>query len=255
MTVLAECSHGVLTLTLDRPETKNSIDPATLAALGERFAAADADPGVRCVVITGAGGEFCSGADLGTLDHDTHPYLMMDRGQPVAMALHRLRVPTIARVDGVAVGLGMNLALACDLVVASDRARFCTMFTRRGLSPDFGGTWVLPRLVGVHRAKELALLAEMVPAARAAEMGLVNRVVPVDELDAVVDGWAARLAAGLPIALAQTKRLIDEAATHGLEQALDAESRAQAVNLMTGDAAEAYRAFVEKRDPEFTGRR
>lgn len=231
MTVTVTRTGDVVTLTLDSPATRNAISAGTLLELIAAIADVDADHSVRAVVLTGAGEHFCGGADLATIP-DIHPLLMMDRGQPVALALHRLRVPTIARVDGVAVGMGMSLALACDLIVASDRARFCTMFTRRGISPDCGMTWLLPRLVGMHRAKELTLLAEMIPATDAAAMGLVNRVVPAGELDAVVSEWTDRIVSGPVIALAQTKRLLDAATASTLAQALDAESAAQAINLM-----------------------
>ena len=244
---------AVLTLTFDRPGRRNALDAAMIQALRDQLAAIDADPSVRAVVLTGAGGDFCSGADLAAIDRESHPYLMMDRGQPLALALQRLRVPAVAKVDGVAAGMGMMIALHCDLVVASDRARFTTVFTRRGMSPDFGGTWLLPRLVGLHRAKELVLLSDTLTAHEVAEIGLVNRVVPVAELDAVVDGWAKRLAAGPPVALAQSKRMLNESGLHGLEQALDAESRAQAVNLLGHDAREAYAAFTQRRKPQFTG--
>lgn len=248
MAVSVARTGDVVTLTLDDPATRNAVSAATLVELMAALADVDADHSVRALVLTGAGEHFCGGADLATIP-DIHPFLMMDRGQPVALALHRLRVPTIARVDGFAVGMGMSLALGCDLIVASDRARFSTMFTRRGISPDCGLTWLLPRLVGLHRAKELALLAEMIPAAQAAAMGLVNRVVPAGELDAVVAGWTARLVSGPPIALAQTKRLLDAAGDSTLAQALDAESAAQTVNLMGVEAKEAYAAYVERRDP------
>ncbi|MGQ0630991.1 MAG: enoyl-CoA hydratase/isomerase family protein [Sporichthyaceae bacterium] len=231
MTVVVARTGDVVTVTLDDPATRNAISAATLLEFIGALADIDADHSVRAVVLTGAGEHFCGGADLSTIP-DIHPFLMMDRGQPVALALHRLRVPTIARVDGVAVGMGMSLAIGCDLIVASDRARFSTMFTRRGISPDCGMTWLLPRLVGMHRAKELALLAEMIPAAEAAAMGLVNRVVPADELDLVVAAWTERLVSGPGIALAQTKRLLDASTASSLAQALDAESAAQAINLM-----------------------
>ena len=128
----------------------------------------------------------------------------------VALALHRLPQPTIAKVRGVAVGAGCNLALGCDLVVAGETARFSEIFAKRGLSVDFGGSWVLPRRVGLHRAKELAFFADIIEANEAERIGLVNRVVPDGELDAFVDDWATRLAAGPPIALALTKRLLEQ---------------------------------------------
>ena len=144
----------------------------------------------------------------------------------------------------------MNMALLCDLVVAGDTARFSEIFARRGLTIDFGGSCVLPRRVGLHRAKELTLLADIIDAAEADRIGLVNRVVPDAELDAFVDGWAARLAAGPPIALAQAKRLLDDGVGSTLEQALDDEGAAQTVNFATADTAEAVRAFLDKRDTD-----
>lgn len=254
MAVDVACKDGVLTITLDRPEKKNAIDRATFRELLTVFVDADADPEARVVVVTGAGGNFCSGADLGGSVDDQHPIDGMEVVNRSAAALHRIRVPVIAKVDGVAVGAGLNLALGCDLVIASDRARFSEIFSKRGLSVDYGGSWLLPRRIGLHRAKELCLLADIVDAHRAAEIGLVNRVVPVDELDRTVDEIATRLAAGPPVALASTKRLLDESASMGFEQALDREALAQAVNIMGADVAEAFLAFVQKRDPTFTGR-
>ncbi|MEO6987968.1 MAG: enoyl-CoA hydratase-related protein, partial [Aquihabitans sp.] len=144
--------------------------------------------------------------------------------------------------------------LGCDLVVASDRARFSEIFARRGLSIDFGGSWFLPRRVGLHKAKELALLAEIIDAAEAERLGLVNRVVPVEDLDAAVDEWVQKLAAGPPIALAQTKALLDRSSTSSLADALAAEAAAQTVNFGTSDTLEAIGAFLEKRQPHYTGR-
>lgn len=148
----------------------------------------------------------------------------------------------------------MNLALVCDLLVASDDARFSEIFARRGLTIDFGGSWSLPRRVGMHRAKELALLTDIIDASYAAEIGLVNRVLPDAELDAFVDDWATRLAAGPPIALAMTKRLLNNSLNVTMEEALDDEGLSQSVNFGTQDTREAVAAFMEKRSPEFTGR-
>jgi 2-(1,2-epoxy-1,2-dihydrophenyl)acetyl-CoA isomerase len=169
------------------------------------------------------------------------------------LALHRLPVPTIARVDGVAVGAGMNLALACDFVLASARARFSEIFVRRGLSVDFGGSWVLPRLVGLHRAKELVLLGDIIDAATAHEWGLVREVVEVDALDAAVAALAGRLAAGPPIAMRQSKRMLIDSFEASLERALEDEARSQQINFATADTVEAGAAFLEKRDPVFRG--
>ena len=183
-----------------------------------------------------------------------HQWHNMRHVGDVCLALQRIPQPIIAKVPGVAAGAGCNLALGCDLIVASDEARFSEIFARRGLSIDFGGSWLLPRLVGLHRAKELALFADIISAKEAEAMGLVNRVVPAGELDAFVDSWAARLAAGPPIALAQTKRLLNNAFEVTLEQALEDEGWAQTVNFGTKDTAEAIGAFVEKREPRFEGR-
>ena len=204
------------------------------------------------LVLTGAGGDFCSGADVSGHGRggEAHGLASMRHIGDVATALHRLPQPTIAKVRGIAAGAGMNMALLCDLVVAGDTARFSEIFARRGLTIDFGGSWVLPRRVGLHRAKELTLLADIIDAAEADRIGLVNRVVPDAELDAFVDDWAARLAAGPPIALAQAKRLLNNAVDSTLEQALDDEGAAQTVNFATADTAEAVRAFLDKRDAD-----
>jgi 2-(1,2-epoxy-1,2-dihydrophenyl)acetyl-CoA isomerase len=148
----------------------------------------------------------------------------------------------------------MNFALGCDLVLASDRSRFSEIFARRGLSLDGGGSWILPRLVGLHKAKELALFGEVIPAAEALRLGIVNRVVPVEALDPLVADWAGRLAAGPPIALAMTKRMLNRSFEQSFEQALDDEARSQTINFSTRDTAEAIGAFLAKREPRFEGR-
>ena len=247
---------GVVTITLNRPEKLNAVNGVMWRELAEVAATAARSSDDRCVVLSGAGGAFCSGADLsdGEAGERAHQLAQMRMINAVIQAFHDLPQPTIAKVDGVAAGVGLNLALGCDLVVATDRSRFSEIFARRGLSLDGGGSWLLPRLIGMHRAKEVALFADVLPAEEALRLGLVNRVVPVDELDAVVTDWARRLAAGPPIALAMTKRMLNRAFEQTFEQALDDEARCQTVNFGTRDTAEAIGAFLEKRLPTFEGR-
>lgn len=244
---------GVLTLTLNRPRRKNAIDGELWDALRAQLAVARDDADVRAVVVTGAGGDFCAGADLSGGVSRGHPLDRMRRINEVALLLHELPVPSIAKVDGVAVGAGWNLALGCDLVVATPRARFSQIFAKRGLSLDFGGSWLLPRLVGMQQAKRLALLAEMIDAAEAHRLGLVTWVVEPAEIGAFVADLAARLAAAAPVAIAQSKALLHEGAGRTLREALAGEARAQAVNFATADAPAAFAAFSAKREPEFTG--
>ena len=262
--------NSVVTVTINQPEKKNAINSAMWDGLAEIFREIASRADDRVVVVTGAGNDFCSGADLSGrggnaaagaaagasagAQNQVHHLAAMRRVNDACIALQRLPQPTIAKVRGVAVGAGCNLALGCDLVVASSTARFSEIFARRGLSLDFGGSWLLPRRIGMHRAKELALLAEIIGANDALEMGLINRVLPDGEVDAFVDTWARKLAAGPPIALAQTKRLLNNSLNVTLEEALDDEAAAQTINFATSDTAEAMRAFIEKREPKFTGR-
>jgi enoyl-CoA hydratase/carnithine racemase len=249
-------AEAIATVTINRPHRKNAVTGDMWAQLAETFRSLSADADIRCVVITGAGGEFCSGADLAAREGSGRPVHQLAAMRAVgdaALALHRMPQPTIAKVRGVAVGAGCNMALGCDLVVASENARFSEIFAKRGLSVDFGGTWLLPRRVGLHRAKELALFGDIISAADASEMGLVNRVLPDGELDAFVDGWARRLAAGPPIALALTKRMLNNAMNVTMEEALDDEGAAQTVNFGSKDTIEAMSAFTEKREPKFKG--
>lgn len=248
-------ADGVATLTLDRPDRKNAINATMWQELLSVFDEVASNPADRVLVVTGAGGAFCSGADLSPDDGDRKPQLLQMRDiADVALRLHRLAKPTMAKVGGVAAGAGLNLALGCDLVVASDEARFTEIFSRRGLSIDFGGSWLLPRLIGLHKAKELAFFADIISAKEALDVGLVNRVVPSGELDALVDDWARRLAAGPPIALSMTKTMLNNAFAVSMDQALEDEGRCQTVNFGTADTAEAMLAFQQKREPRFEGR-
>ncbi len=171
-----------------------------------------------------------------------------------AVALHRLPKPSIAAVDGVAVGAGMNLALGCDIVVATDRARFSALFVKRGLTVDLGGTWLLPRIVGMARARELALTGRMVGAAEALEMGMVSRVVSPGDLETVVGEIAEELASGAPIAQNLLKRALSRSLDMTFEQVIAYEEQAQAVLLASDDLREGIAAFRQRRDPHFEGR-
>lgn len=258
-TILVERENGVVTVTFNRPKRKNAANGTMWIELLDVLTEIHFRSQDRVVVFTGAEGEFCSGADLvdmgdGSGRSHSHSYYSMREITSVIMALARLPQPTIAKVRGVAVGVGCNIALGCDLVVASDNARFSEIFSKRGMSLDGGGSWILPRRVGLHRAKELAFFADIIDATEADRIGLVNRVVADAELDAFVDNWVERLLALPPIALAQSKRLLNNAMQVTLEEALDDEGVAQAVNFSTKDTAEAISAFVEKRAPNFKGR-
>ena len=214
----------------------------------------------QVLVLTGAGGAFCSGMDITSRRADNagevrpHHLVRMRELNRLIVNLQRMPKPTIAKVDGVAAGAGCNMALACDLVVASDRARFSEIFVRRGLCIDGGGSWLLPRLVGMQRAKELTFLGDFVEGERAERIGLVNRVVPVEELDTVVADLARRLLAGPPLAIRASKALLANSFSVAIEDALDAEAFAQSVCFATDDTREAMAAFREKRDPKFVGR-
>ncbi|MCY3607924.1 MAG: enoyl-CoA hydratase-related protein [Acidimicrobiaceae bacterium] len=255
--IIDAADNGVVTIAMNWPKRLNAASPQMFTELRETWNEIGGDPTVRCVVMTGAGDAFCSGADLAADGGDgprRHALQGLNVIHQTVSALYSIMVPVIAKVNGVAAGAGMNLALACDLIVASDQARFSEIFARRGLSMDFGGTWILPRLIGLHRAKELAFFADVIDAKQAEDFGIVNKVVPHGELDAFVDDWAGRLAAGPPIAVAMTKRLLTLNASADFAAALEAEGMAQSLNFTTEDTKEAVKAFLEKRPPTFTGR-
>jgi 2-(1,2-epoxy-1,2-dihydrophenyl)acetyl-CoA isomerase len=256
--LLVERADGVVICTLNRPEKKNALTNEMWVGLIDLFEAVATNPDDRVLVITGAGDGFCSGADLsgsGTEQASTGAGGALAGMRTVgraALGLHELAKPTIAAVNGVAAGAGCNLALGCDLVIASDRARFSEIFSKRGLVVDFGGSWILPRLVGMHRAKELVLLADVIDVTEADRIGLVNRVVPHDQLETTVKEIATRLANLAPLALAASKRLLNQAFSVSMAEALDAENTAQALMSTTNDTREAILAFFERREPRFT---
>jgi 2-(1,2-epoxy-1,2-dihydrophenyl)acetyl-CoA isomerase len=240
--VRIEQAGSIVTVTLDRPGTRNACSMEMWLAIRDGFRRL-AESDARAIVLTGANGDFCSGADLNA---------MRLLGESV-IAVHDCPIPVIAKVDGYSVGAGFGLALAADLLWCSDRAKLSAVFAKLGLSLDYGSSWLLAQRIGVHKAKELAFTAEMMTAARADQLGLVNAVVPAAELDAAVADLAERIAAGPPMALSMTKRMLDNAGSSSLAQALETEALAQNENLGGSDLVEGMTAFAERRPPVFRG--
>lgn len=250
--------NGVRWLTLDRPERKNAVPMDGWPDLTAAFRDFEESES-RVLVLTGSGEDFCAGADLDpsridTIQTVTARHRRMKIVAEAALTLHRLSKPTIAAVDGVAVGAGMNLALGCDVVVASTRARFAEIFVRRGLTLDFGGSWLLPRIVGMQRAKELALSGRIVGAEEALRIGLATTVVEPADLRQAVTEVASSFLAGAPRAQMFAKQALNASFEMSLADALSWEGQSQAILLGTEDAAEGILSFLEKRDPDWTGR-
>ncbi|WP_404829287.1 enoyl-CoA hydratase/isomerase family protein [Streptomyces albicerus] len=238
----------------------NAITPDQRDRLIHLLEEASADPAVRAVVITATGRGFCAGADLRgaplTEDRVAGDVTRVIRqgAQRLIAAVLDCEKPVIAAVNGTAAGIGAHLAYACDLVIAAESAKFTEVFVRRGLVPDGGGAYLLPRLVGPQRAKELMFFGDSLTAADAERLGLVNRVVPDAELEKTARAWAERLAAGPTRSLTLTKQLVNASLDTDRSTAFIAEATAQEINMTTADAKEGVTAFVERRGPEFKGR-
>jgi len=259
--------NGVFTITMNRPEAANSLTMENRAAIADAFVRADDDPFVRCVVLKATGRFFCTGADLraggsappakpeGAPDKivGDHRRMMLRNAIRLMNLIIDCEKPVIAQVEGTAAGIGAHLAFACDLVVAGDQAKFIEVFARRGLAADGMGTWLLPRLIGLQKAKELVFLAEDITAARAYEIGLVTRLVPADEVQSTVDDLAGRIAAGPTRAHMINKRLINRSTD--VDRATIAEEEAMWVELngYTEDSTEGVASLMERRDPNFRG--
>lgn len=265
--LLIDDADGIRRITLNRADAANSITPdqrdGVIAALEE----ASALLGIR-VVVLGAAGErhFCTGADLrASRPQPPKPEGAPDRpvgqvarvietgAQRLMTAVLDCEKPVVAAVNGTAAGIGAHLAFCCDMIVAADHAKFVEVFVRRGLVPDGAGAWLLPRIIGIQKTKELFFLGDDLPASEAASLGLVNRVVPGDQLAAEVDALAARLAAAPTIALSLAKRLVNESLDVDRTTALRAEAAAQEQNMSTHDANEGVQSFVERREPDYKG--
>ncbi|QCD60639.1 enoyl-CoA hydratase/isomerase family protein [Streptomyces hawaiiensis] len=259
-TVLHTTSDHVLTLTLNRPESLNALTPGQREDIIRLLSEANATAEVRAVVITGTGRGFCAGADLrgagptGERVAGDVARTLRTGAQRLIAAVLDCEKPVIAAVNGTAAGLGAHLAFACDLVLAAESARFIEVFVRRGLVPDGGGAYLLPRLVGPQRAKELMFFGDALTAPDAERLGLVNRVVRDEELEKTARAWAERLASGPTRALALTKQLVNASLDTDRTAAFAAEAAAQEINMTTADAREGVRSFVERRGAEFRGR-
>jgi enoyl-CoA hydratase/carnithine racemase len=255
------CEEGVATLTLERPDTLNSLTFEVYRELCDVLAALRHESSVRAVVLTGEGRGFCSG---GSVHEIIGPLLAMPAHELLAFTrmtgelignLRALPKPVVAAIHGVAAGAGAVIALACDLRVMAASAKIAFLFVRVGLAgADMGAAWLLPQVVGLGRASEILMLGEPVPAPRALEMGLVNRVASSpDEVRSEALALARRLAQGPSFALGMTKTMLSQEFGMSLHQALEAEAQAQQICMQTGDFREAYHAFVEKREPRFSG--
>jgi 2-(1,2-epoxy-1,2-dihydrophenyl)acetyl-CoA isomerase len=259
-TVLLDLAEGVATITLNRPEALNSLTVDLKEALLDTVQQVAADPAARAVVITGAGRGFCAGQDL--REHaeliaagNSSPLDTVHRHyNPLVLAITTMPKPVIAAVNGMAAGAGASLSFAADFRIAADSARFLLAFANVGLALDSGASWTLPRLIGSARATAMALLAEPVSASAALEMGLVNAVVPDDQLAAAAHELAARLAAGPTLAYAAIKEQLAFAATHPLAAALEKEGELQNALGATTDHQDATAAFLRKERPTFTAR-
>ena len=271
--LIAERRDGVLYLTMNRPDKLNALNEGMLAGLLEELNRAAYDREVGAIVLTGAGRGFCAGGDIGRMRERNEAggaaasggaaageqsvptrITALRRSEEVSALLHEMPKVTIGAINGPAAGAGLSIALACDLRIAADTARFGTAFARVGFSGDFGGTYFLTQLVGPAKARELYFTAEVLGADEALKLGMVNRVVPAAALSAEVSAFAARIAAGPTVAYSYMKAHLNLALKSDLRTILDRESYGQTLTGMTEDHKSAVKAFLEKREPKFSGR-
>ncbi len=254
--ILYEKQNGVATITLNRPQALNAFTPQMNSEFQDALRDADGDKSIRCFLITGSGRAFCAGQDLKGRTPETKGSLgesLRERYNPIILRLRRTEKIAIAAVNGVAAGAGCNLALACDLRIASEEAKFIQAFVRVGLAPDSGGSFFLPRLVGLSKAMELLLLGETVEAQEALRLGLVAKVVSPDELSTTAREMAEKTARG-PRSIGLIKRAVNRSLLPELEAQLEYEASLQEIAGRSADYDEGVRAFLEKRSPIFTGK-
>jgi 2-(1,2-epoxy-1,2-dihydrophenyl)acetyl-CoA isomerase len=264
--LLTEIKDRVLYLTMNRPDKLNALSPEMMGALVENLVRAADSPDVGCIVLTGAGRGFCAGGDVSAMQQRNagaasgpaptieDRVAQLRHGEEASRLLHEMHKVTIAAVNGPAAGAGLSLAMAADIRIAADTARFGTAFARVGFSGDYGGSWTLTRLVGSAKARELYFLADIIDAAEAHRIGLVNRVVATPSFRDEVQRLATRIANGPIIAYRYMKANLNAAVTHDFRDLLDREAWGQTLTGRTEDHREAVKAFLEKREPAFKGR-
>jgi 2-(1,2-epoxy-1,2-dihydrophenyl)acetyl-CoA isomerase len=255
--IILEEDSGVAILTLNNPESRNPLTDETKTEMISALGAIDKNPALRALVISGKGTVFCSGGDIkriGKVPTEAEIRKIMGKSQQLLKKLLGLEMPVIAAVNGDAFGMGCNLALACDFVLASEKARFCEVFVKLGITPDFGALYFLPRLVGLSKSKEMAYLGNVVDAEKAEEIGLITRVVPQDALMDEAMGLARKLARLPTLAIGRTKRILNQAFDMTLSEVLEQEIKNQIYLTQTEDHAEGLSALKEKRKPKFQGK-
>ncbi|MBI4287112.1 MAG: enoyl-CoA hydratase [Chloroflexi bacterium] len=249
---------GVATITLNRPDKLNALSPKLINEIPDALEEVGADKSVRAVVLTGNGRAFSAGAELDSpIFSMTNPADIKEFFGPVSrtvLAIRNMPKAVVAAVNGPAVGGAMNMVLACDIIIASETARFGEVFVNIGLQPDYGGTYLLPQLIGVGKAMELMLTGRLFDAKEAERLGIVTKVVPADKLEATAQELARKLADAPPLAVAFTKTSVYQAMNMSLGSALEAETRAQSMLFLTEDMKEGIKAFLEKRKPIFKGK-
>lgn len=255
--VLTEKNNGFITITMNRAAALNSLHPTLIDQLVDALLAADKDPEVKAIILTGAGKAFCAGGDLAHLDSLTDPvsaYGYIEHAGSIVKTIANLNKPVIAMVNGVAAGAGFNLVLACDIVICAKSARFAQSFSKIGLIPDCGGTYLLPRAVGLHKAKELMFTADLISSADALQYGFVNQLVEDCDLKEKTNKFAERLVASAPVAITFIKKALNQSHELSLVEALGVEATLQGLCLQTQDNKEGIQAFKEKRVANFIGK-
>ncbi len=251
-------SNNVATISLHRPEVFNSFNREMALALQEALDAAEGDDSIRAIVLTGSGKAFCAGQDLKEVTSpEQNPgfkKILEEHYNPIIARIRSIEKPILAAVNGVAAGAGANIALACDVVIASEEASFIQAFSKIGLIPDSGGTFFLPRLIGFQKASAVMMLGEKVSASEAETLGMIYKVVPAEDLSEVIQKTATQLAMMPTKALGMTKRLLNESMTNNLETQLELEGKLQIEAAQSDDYVEGVDAFVNKRKPNFKGK-